>query len=75
MVFTGGGGETFRRTSQKETVTRYGVGVEWNVTPRVALRAEYERFEKLGRAFAIGGSGTTGEADTDLVTASVLFRF
>jgi hypothetical protein len=39
------------------------------------MRLEWERYAKVGKAFEIGGSGTTGEADTDTLMVGVVFRF
>jgi opacity protein-like surface antigen len=43
--------------------------------PDVALRLEWERYANVGKAFAVGGSGTTGEADTDTWMLGVSLRF
>ena len=64
-----------RHATQHETVLRYGVGGDWWFRPNAALRLEWERYNKVGKAFAIGGSGTTGEADTDAVSLGVMVRF
>lgn len=67
--------ETFRKVSRRENVTAYGLGLMWDVTPRWGLRLEWERFAKVGKPFAVGGTGNTGEADTDLASLGVVFRF
>jgi OmpA-OmpF porin, OOP family len=64
-----------RSTTANETLLRYGAGGEWWPRPNLALRLEWERYSKVGKAFAIGGSGTTGEADTDVFWLGVLARF
>jgi len=64
-----------RHTTQHEIVLRYGAGGDWWFRPNAALRFEWERYNKVGKAFAIGGSGTTGEADTDAVSLGVMVRF
>jgi OOP family OmpA-OmpF porin len=76
IVFTNGEpDERSRSASQKETVFHWGVGADWDFMPNIAVRLEWERYNKIGKAFAIGGSGTTGEADTDAWMVNVLYRF
>lgn len=76
IVFTGGDvGERARMTTRQETVLKTGLGGEWWFRPNAALRLEWERYHEVGKPFAIGGSGTTGEADTDVVALGVLMRF
>jgi len=76
IVFTNGpADERSRSTTFDETVAHFGAGFEWSWRPEAALRLEWERFHDVGKAFQIGGTGTTGEADTDLVSAGVLVRF
>lgn len=75
VVFTNGSpDERSRAVVRNETVAHFGVGGEWRL-PRATLRLEWERFHNVGKAFEIGGTGTTGEADTDLVSLGVLLRF
>jgi OOP family OmpA-OmpF porin len=75
LVFTNNPGDRFRTVTQDETVLKYGVGGEWLVRPDIAVRLEWERYHDIGKAFAVGGSGTTGEADTDLVSVGLTWRF
>lgn len=75
VVFTGGSGETFRAASQRETITRYGAGLEVGLARNLGARLEWERYEKVGKKFEVGSSGTTGEADMDNVTVSLVYRF
>jgi opacity protein-like surface antigen len=76
IVFTNGNPEETRRSvTQHEDIFRTGLGVEWQLTRNLALRAEYERFAHIGRAFRVGGSGTTGEADTDMASIGILATF
>jgi OmpA-OmpF porin, OOP family len=76
VVFTGGDpDERVRTASRDETVARYGVGGQWRFGRNMALRVEWERYADVGKAFRIGGSGTTGEADTDVYSVGVLFHF
>ena len=76
VVFTGGDpSERVRSTVRDETLRHYGVGIEWAMDARASLRFEWERYAEVGKAFEIGGSGTTGEADTDTLMLGVVFRF
>lgn len=76
VVFTGGDpNERVRTASQDETVTRYGVGGQWRFGRNLAMRLEWERYAEVGKAFRVGGSGTTGEADTDMYSVGILFHF
>ncbi len=76
IVFTGSdAAERERTTTRQETVLKLGIGSEWWLRPGVALRLEWERYRAVGKPFAVGGSGTTGEADTDVVALGVLMRF
>lgn len=76
IVFTNGDTSQRERTvTQTETVARYGLGFDWMLGPNLGLRAEYERWTNVGKKFEIGGSGTTGEADTDYYGVGFLYRF
>lgn len=76
VVFTGGDpNERVRTASVDETIGRYGVGGQWRFAPNMALRVEWERYAGIGKAFRIGGQGTTGEADTDMYSIGVNFHF
>ncbi len=76
IVFTSGNTtDRSRSTSVTETVTRYGLGAEWLFGRGMALRVEWERWLDVGKAFEIGGSGTTGEADTDFYSVGIAYRF
>jgi len=76
IVFTNGDpSERSRSTNQEETVLRYGVGASWELWRNGSLHVEWERYNKIGKAFAVGGSGTTGEADTDAYWFGVTQRF
>jgi opacity protein-like surface antigen len=76
IVFTNGDPtETARSTTHNETVLRYGIGASWELWRNGSLHVEWERYNKVGKAFAIGGSGTTGEADTDAYWFGVTQRF
>ena len=75
VAFTNAPGDRKRSVTLNETVAKLGVGGQWWLTPRAALRLEWERYRGIGKAFAVGGSGTTGKADTDTVTLGVFIRF
>ena len=76
IVFANGDPEERTRSvTQNETVFHWGVGADWDVMRNVALRLEWERYNSVGKPFAVGASGTTGEADTDAWMLNVLFRF
>lgn len=76
IVFTNGDpADRSRVTSVTETVTRYGLGAEWGFGRGMGLRVEWERWLDVGKAFEIGGSGTTGEADTDFYSVGFIYRF
>jgi opacity protein-like surface antigen len=76
IVFTGGDpNERERKTTRNETVLKYGVGAECRLARNLALRLEWERYSSVGKPFAIGGSGTTGEADTDVASLGITMRF
>jgi OOP family OmpA-OmpF porin len=47
-----------------------GLGAQYNFTPSVGLRLEWERY------FEVGGkdASSTGEADIDLITAGLVFK-
>ena len=76
IVFTNGNPNDRRRTTkQTETVTRYGLGGDWMFNPNMGMRVEWERWLDVGKAFEVGGSGTTGEADTDYYSVNFIYRF
>jgi hypothetical protein len=76
IVFTNGDpSERERSTSQSETVLRYGAGVEWDINDCSWLRLEWTRHDDIGKAFAVGGTGTTGEAATDSLLLGYYYRF
>ena len=76
VVFNNGDpGERKRTTVRDETVPKFGAGVQLPIHPDAWVRVEWERYRKIGKAFEVGGSGTTGEADTDAFLAGFVFRF
>jgi OmpA-OmpF porin, OOP family len=48
---------------------KIGAGLQYALTPRVTLRAEWERF------YRVGDPDITGELDIDLMSVGVLLRF
>ena len=76
IVFTNGNpDERSRSALQNETILRYGLGADWRLARNLSARVEWQRYTNIGKAFAIGGSGTTGEADTDVLSAGLLYHF
>lgn len=76
VVFTNDDPLERRRSAVKdETVTRFGFGFQWPLAENAWARLEWERYSKIGKAFAVGGTGTTGEADTDALLLGLVFRF
>jgi hypothetical protein len=76
IVFTNGNVEDRSRSSTlNETVARFGAGLHWRAWRGGGLHVEWERYSRIGKAFAVGGSGTTGEADTDVVWLGVSQAF
>lgn len=66
---TGPAGSATASDSSTKLKPNYGIGAMYNVTKAVAIRAEYERFNKLGN------SSTTGEANIDLLSLGVSYKF
>lgn len=67
IVFTSGDStQSSRSITKDETVGRLGAGLAWNAWRNGGIHVEYERYFNIGKAFAVGGSGTTGEADVDV---------
>ena len=46
-----------------------GLGAQYNLSESVGLRAEWERY------FKVGDEDTTGEVDIDLISASIVYTF
>lgn len=59
-------------TGDTDVVWSFGVGAQYNVTPSVGLRLDWERFFEAGSSDFNGG---TGEADIDLISAGVVYKF
>lgn len=50
----------------------FGLGAQYNFTKSLGLRVEWERYFEVGSSSFNGG---TGEADIDLISAGVTFKF
>lgn len=66
---TGPGGAASGSASDTEWSPNYGLGVMYNLSPKMAIRAEWERFDKLG------DKNKTGEGDVDLWSVGLRFSF
>jgi len=76
LVFTDGDpNDRHRSNTSTETIAAYAVGAEWMFNPALGVRLEWERWPKVGKAFAVGASGSTGEADMDFYSLGLLYRF
>ena len=58
--------------SDTDVVWSAGLGAQYNFTQSVGLRMEWERYFKTGSPAFNGG---TGEADVDLLSAGVVYKF
>lgn len=56
-------------TINDELNLKFGLGLQYEVSSRVSLRGELERYRKVGEAT------TTGEVSIDLYSVGLLFRF
>ena len=50
----------------------FGLGGQYNINPQIGVRLEWERYFEVGSSSSNGG---TGEADIDLLTAGLVFKF
>jgi OOP family OmpA-OmpF porin len=66
---TGPGGSASASDSSTDWKPNFGIGGTYNISKQLGIRAEYERFQKLGN------SDTTGEANVDLLSAGVMYKF
>ncbi|MEO6423281.1 MAG: outer membrane beta-barrel protein [Candidatus Nitrotoga sp.] len=59
------------RAHQKESGTgaTFGIGAKYDFTPSLAVRAEWERLQK------VGDNATTGETDMDFLSTGITFKF
>lgn len=55
--------------SERNEDMLYGVGLGYDFTRNVSLRAEWERFEK------VGDENKTGQGDVDLISVGLVFKF
>ena len=54
--------------TESNTDLTFGFGARFDITPRVALRAEWQRYTDMG-------GGDFGESDVDVISVGALFRF
>ncbi len=66
---TGAGGAASAGVSDTSWKGHWGFGLDYAVNQKMAIRAEIERFSKLG------DNNTTGEGDVDLLSLGVVFKF
>lgn len=59
-------------TGDTDVVWSAGLGAQYNFTQSLGLRMEWERYFETGSSDYNGG---TGEADVDLLSASLVFKF
>ena len=57
------------RGSKNKTGQHFGVGLQYDLNPALALRGEVETYRKLGDA------STGGELKVDVLSLGALFRF
>jgi OOP family OmpA-OmpF porin len=65
-------GTPTENTGDTDVVWSFGVGGQYNLTPSVGLRLDWERFFEAGSPDSNGG---TGEADIDMLSAGVVYKF
>jgi OmpA-OmpF porin, OOP family len=59
----------FGSVSESNTGMTFGVGVRWDFTKNLGVRAEYQKYSD------VGNDDTTGESDIDVISIGVVFRF
>ena len=59
-------------TGDTDVVWSAGLGAQYNLTQSAGLRVEWERYFKTGSPAANGG---TGEANVDLLSAGLVYKF
>ena len=62
-------GLLFDRGSKNKTGQHYGVGLQYDLNPALALRGEVETYRKLG------DDSTGGELKVDVLSLGAIFRF
>ena len=65
-------GTPTNNTGDTDVVWSLGLGGQYNFTKSVGLRVQWERYFKTGSPAANGG---TGEADVDLLSAGMVYKF
>ena len=75
ISFTTAPTERSRRDTGKEDITHVGIGLQARLSPRWAVRAEYERFLSVGNPFVLGDPNGTGRSDIDVAWVGVAYRF
>lgn len=66
---TGPGGSASGTASATKWKPNFGIGGTYNINKQVGIRAEIERFSKLG------DSDNTGESNVDMLSAGVMYKF
>lgn len=66
---SGSVGLLFDRGSKNKTGQHYGVGLQYDLNPALALRGEVETYRKLG------DDSTGGELKVDVLSLGAIFRF
>lgn len=66
---TGPGGAASGTASATKWKTNFGIGGIYNINKQVSVRAEIERFSKLG------DTNNTGESNVNLLSAGVMYKF
>lgn len=66
---TGSVGLSFNRGSKNKTGQHFGVGMQYDLNPALALRGEVETYRKLG------DDSTGGELKVDVLSLGAIFRF
>ncbi|MCY7387100.1 MAG: outer membrane beta-barrel protein [Burkholderiales bacterium] len=62
-------GLLFNRGSKNKTGQHFGVGLQYDINPAIALRGEVETYRKLG------DDSTGGELKADVLSVGAIFRF
>lgn len=62
-------GTTNNNVGDTDVAWSLGLGAQYNLSKSVGLRAEWERY------FKVGDEDTTGEVDIDLISASIVYTF
>lgn len=65
-------GTPTNNTGDTDVAWSLGLGAQYNITPSVGIRAQWERYFEVGSSSYNGG---TGEADVDLLSAGVVYKF